>query len=152
MARSIAHCICATCGAEFKKVAFKRNRTEAYAWQEWAKVNCDECPECYAKRIAQENAAKVQALGLPEIIGKSEKQVKYASDLRAKYAIDHTKEIQYIKKMLHIAQTDEAKAQATAAGMTVEEVFKATIEKLHLESALVCVIETEAHKIIEALI
>lgn len=152
MARAIAICMCATCGTEFEKVAFKRNRTEADSWQEWAEANCDECPECYAKRMAQENAEKVQALGLPEITGKSEKQIRYALDIRAKYAVDHTREIRYIKKMLHIAQTDEAKAQATAAGMAVEEVFKATIEKLHLESALVCVIETDAHKIIEALI
>ena len=152
MARAIAICMCATCGIEFEKVAFKRNRTEADSWQEWAEANCDECPECYAKRMAQENAEKVQALGLPEITGKSEKQIRYAFDLRTKYAVDHTKEIRYIKKMFQIAQTDEAKAQAAAAGMTVEEVFKATIEKMHLQSALVCVIETEAHKIIEALI
>lgn len=152
MARAIAICMCATCGTEFEKVAFKRNRTEADSWQEWAEANCDECPECYAKRMAQENAKKVQALGLPEITGKSEKQIRYAFDLRTKYAVDHTKEIRYIKKMFQIAQTDEAKAQAAAAGMTVEEVFKATIEKMHLQSALVCAIETEAHKIIETLI
>lgn len=152
MARAIAICMCATCGTEFEKVAFKRNRTEADSWQEWAEANCDECPECYAKRMAQENAEKVQALGLPEITGKSEKQIRYAFDLRTKYAVNHTKEIRYIKKMFQISQTDEAKTQAAAAGMTVEEVVKATIEKMHLQSALVCVIETEAHKIIEALI
>ena len=152
MARAIAICMCATCGTEFEKVAFKRNRTEADSWQEWAEANCDECPECYAKRMAQENAEKVQSLNLPEITGKSEKQIAYALDLRVKYAVNHTREIKYVKKMLHIAQTDEAKAQAAAAGMTVEEVFKATIEKMHLQSALVCMIETEAHKIIEALI
>lgn len=151
MARVIAECKCEVCGVLFKKVAFKRNRTEADSWKEWAEENCKECPECYAKRMAQENAEKVQSLNLPEITGKSEKQIAYALDLRVKYAVNHTREIKYVKKMLHIAQTDEAKAQAAAAGMTVEEVFKATIEKLHLESALVCVIETEAHKIIEAL-
>lgn len=152
MARAIAICMCATCGIKFEKAAFKRNRTEADSWQEWAEANCDECPECYAKRMAQERAKKVQALGLPEITGKSEKQIKYALDLRTKYVVDHTKEIKYVKRMLQISQTDEAKAQAAAAGMTVEEVFKATIEKMHLQIALVCVIETEAHKIIEALI
>lgn len=151
MARAIAECKCEVCGVLFKKVAFKRNRTEADSWKEWAEENCKECPECYAKRMAQENAEKVQSLNLPEITGKSEKQIAYALDLRVKYAVSHTRVIKYVKKMLHIAQTDEAKAQAAAAGMTVEEVFKATIEKLHLESALVCVIETEAHKIIEAL-
>lgn len=59
MARARVTCICSTCGAEFEKI--KRgcyNRAAANSWEEWARENIDECPECYKKRRREEEAEK----------------------------------------------------------------------------------------------
>ena len=152
MARTIAECKCEVCGVLFKKVAFKRNRTEAHSFQEWAEENCKECPECYAKRVAKERAQKVEAMGLPEIKAVSEKQLKYASDLRTKYAAENEDLIKIFRRLMKAAATQEAREAAEKQGITVEEAVAANIKYYKLEKAQVCVTEAEAHKIIEALI
>ena len=57
MAKAIAKCVCAECGAEFERVAFKRNRREADEWIEWAQANLNKCPQCWGK----EQRAKEEA-------------------------------------------------------------------------------------------
>ena len=47
MANATVMCKCEKCGKEFMKEKICRNRTEADSFEEWAKENCTECPECY---------------------------------------------------------------------------------------------------------
>lgn len=87
MAKATAICTCATCGAEFEKIAFKRNRTEANEWEAWAVANIDECPDCYRARLAAERDAEnraamedAKATGLPSLTG-SDKQIAWATTI-----------------------------------------------------------------------
>ena len=89
MAKASVMCKCEKCGKEFKKEKICHNRREADRFEEWAKENCTECPECYKARIESQKAEKAKALkekyNLPEIVGVSEKQVAYANSLRDEY-------------------------------------------------------------------
>lgn len=91
MAKAIVMCKCEKCGKEFKKEKICHNRSEANSFEEWAKENCTECPECYKARIESQKAEKANVLkekyNLPEIIGASEKQVNYANSLRDEYIV-----------------------------------------------------------------
>ena len=89
MAKASIMCKCEKCGKEFKKEKICHNRREANEFEEWAKGNCTECPDCYKARIESERAEKSRVLkekyNLPEIVGVSEKQVAYANSLRDDY-------------------------------------------------------------------
>ena len=91
MAKASVMCKCEKCGKEFKKEKICHNRAEADNFEEWAKENCTECPECYKARIESQKAEKANVLkekyNLPEIIGASEKQVAYANSLRDEYIV-----------------------------------------------------------------
>lgn len=150
MAKTIATCTCKTCGAKFEKIIYKNSRAEAESAKEWAEQNITECPDCYAASKAK----KESSMGLPEIVGNSDKQIKYASDLRAKYTTSHREEIEQISTLYKFAfgeNQEEAKAQAASAGMTVEDAFKRTVEACELEKAYVCIVEANASAIINAL-
>lgn len=58
MARAIATCKCNTCGKEFEKIAYKYNSKQASEWKKWAEENIIECPQCYGKRMREEEAKK----------------------------------------------------------------------------------------------
>lgn len=49
MAKAVAHCKCATCGAEFTKEATKYNRRLADEWVRWAESTFRQCPSCWGK-------------------------------------------------------------------------------------------------------
>lgn len=79
---------CTTCGKEFTMEKHCMNRKQADNWEEYMQDAERECPECYKARRAAERAEAVEKFSaefdLPEITGVSEKQIKYANDLRAK--------------------------------------------------------------------
>lgn len=91
MAKATVNCTCGTCGKTFTKFADKRNRREADAWEAWARENIVECPECYKARIRAEKLAKAEEtigdVELVELTG-SEKQIKWANDIRAQKLAD----------------------------------------------------------------
>lgn len=136
MARAIANCKCEKCGETFEKIAFKYNRTEADKWQAWAEKNCTICPDCWRKLQQEEDAAKaaeiIKELHLPEITGKSEKQVKYANDLRNKLLAKPSaaERLRYISRCLSDEQFEgrkQCEEMAAKEGLPVEEwIEKAT--------------------------
>lgn len=157
MARAIAECTCSQCGAKFEKVQFRPNRKMADEWQAWAEENCTTCPECFRKQKQEKDAAKaaeiIERLSLPEITGKSERQIKFAADLRNKLLVqpETAKNLQLIADCL----TDEqCKAQAEKEGMSVEAwVAKAAKRKWYNGDALWTVYKfDDARYIIDALI
>lgn len=157
MARAIAECTCATCGAKFEKVQFRPNRKMADEWQAWAEENCTTCPECFRKEKQEKDAAKaaeiIERFSLPEITGKSEKQIKFAADLRTKLLVkpETEKSLQLIAECLN---DEKCKAQAEKEGISVEEwVAKAAKRKWYNGEALWTVYKSgEARYIIDALI
>lgn len=157
MARAIAECTCATCGAKFEKVQFRPNRKMADEWQAWAEENCTTCPDCWQKEKQEKDAAKaaeiIERSSLPEITGKSEKQIKFAADLRTKLLVkpETAQNLQLIAECLN---DEKCKAQAEKEGMSVEAwVAKAVKRKWYNGDALWTVYKFgEARYIIDALI
>lgn len=157
MARAIAECTCATCGAKFEKVQFRPNRKMADEWQAWAEENCTTCPECFQKQKQEKDAAKaaeiIERFNLPEITGKSERQIKFAADLRNKLLVqpETAKNLQLIAECLN---DEQCKAQAEKEGMSVDAwVAKAAKRKWYNGDALWTVYKFgEARYIIDALI
>lgn len=94
MAKATVKLICATCGQSFEISKICYNRTDANNWEAYMSDRDDcTCSECYKKAKQAECEAEKQKfvedvyskLPLPQIEGVSEKQVKYAEDLRIKF-------------------------------------------------------------------
>lgn len=108
MAKAAASCTCATCGKPFEIVRYEYNRKSANEFERWAEANCDECPECYRTRIRAEEAEKAAKIaaelgGVPEITGKSEKQIDFAISLRNQILSKSTaQEREFAKKLVDI--------------------------------------------------
>ena len=89
MAKARVYITCDTCGCEFEHSKVCYNRADAERYEEWAREHITTCPKCWrdAKREQEVlDAAKAvddAGVELPELVG-SEKQVKWASELRVK--------------------------------------------------------------------
>lgn len=94
MAKAVVNLICEKCGAEYTRTKICYNRKEADSWEAYMtdRAECL-CLECYKEKKKAEYEAEKQKfvdecyskLNLPQIDGVSEKQVKYAEDLRIKF-------------------------------------------------------------------
>lgn len=124
MARAIANCKCEKCGETFEKIAFKYNRTEADKWQAWAEENCTICPDCWRKLQQEEDASKaaeiIERFNLPEITGKSDKQIKYASDLRDKL-LAQEESAKRLAGIVRFLNDEKCRENAAKQGMSIEE-------------------------------
>lgn len=97
MARVKLTLTCSCCGQHFERIHFCNNSRDAAAYEEWAKENLDTCPGCYAAKKSANQAAKLDSYiaefskdhPLPEIDGTSEKQIKYAADLRRNFIFEN---------------------------------------------------------------
>lgn len=58
MAYGKAECICTVCGETFYKEKKLRNRTEANSWERWASEHYDLCPNCYSKKMRENEINK----------------------------------------------------------------------------------------------
>lgn len=155
-------CTCDTCGKEFE---YRRkglaNRAAADSFEEWAKDHINECPDCRAKRKLEE--AKAQAvedaklvenydITLPELKG-SEKQIKWATDIRAKFLAETIKDKIYdVKKVQSYAMKnipDDFKKQLNDQGMTVDEYLEAMKKKSYIKKIMIMTTESSASEIID---
>lgn len=161
MAKATIRCKCEQCGRDFDKVKYFRSGKDADHWAEWAKSAepYTLCIDCYrAKQEAQE-AAKAAEYELPVISGKSDKQIDYASKLRARYVSRHDSEIKQIQEITakyKAMEEAEKKDLAKSSGLTYDEDdnivlaegFKRT---RRLADAYLCLTESDAGTIIETL-
>lgn len=157
MARAIANCKCEKCGETFEKIAFKYNRTEADKWQAWAEENCTICPDCWRKLQQEEDAAKaaeiIDFFNLPEITGKSDKQIKYASDLRDKL-LAQKESAKRLAGIVRFLNDEKCRENAAKQGMSIEEYAeKQAARAWVINGKALCVIlrTGEARDIIDAL-
>ena len=151
MAKAIATYKCPDCGATVERRIDGFNRRDADSKKEWAEAHPLLCADCYRKQ--QREAAA--ALSLPTINGVSEKQVEYATDLRAKFVAQHEKTVADA-----IATRDDPDKQgaiaaaAEKAGVTIEAFICQTLNKSPykwLYAAYVVSTATEAREIIDIL-
>lgn len=93
MAVAKAYLTCTQCGKEFVWRHACPNRKAADSYERWADSNVSLCPECSAKEYREEKAARLAAdiealpVELPDNLVGSEKQIVWAKDIRAKYAV-----------------------------------------------------------------
>lgn len=93
MAMANVKLICKACGNEFGWRRECHSRRDADSSEAWARDNITLCPECAAKARREAEAAKqaeaVKGLSveLPDNLTGSEKQIAWAKDIRAKYAL-----------------------------------------------------------------
>lgn len=81
MAKATAYCTCSTCKKTFVITAYKRNRTEADSFEQWAVENITECRDCERARINEAARKASEEAGLAELTG-SEKQIAWATTIR----------------------------------------------------------------------
>lgn len=151
MAKAIATYKCPDCGATVERRIGGFNRRDADSKKEWAEAHPLLCADCYRKQ--QREAAA--ALSLPTIHGVSDKQVEYATDLRAKFVAQHEKTVADA-----IATRDDPDKQAAIAaaaekaGVTIKEFIRQNLDKFPykwLYAAYVVSTATEARDIIDTL-
>ena len=119
MAKAIAHCKCKKCGETFTKENVLQNRSDANRWAEWAEANITLCPKCWGEAQREQEEERYKALKdelrLPEITGKSDKQIAFADDLRARYVAQHAEELRKMR-----GQIDGVNAEAVTKVMAEE--------------------------------
>lgn len=87
--------VCPECGKEFEVRKACRNTREAESYEAWVAKQgwvCSECAEAATAAVAEKAIAK---FGMPEITGKSDKQIKYANDLRNKFISNRCDDLAY---------------------------------------------------------
>lgn len=143
MAKAIVMCKCEKCGKEFKKEKICHNRAEADNFEEWAKENCTECPECYKARMELLRTQKAKEIkekyDLPEIVGASEKQVAYANSLRDEYVafcardsfgVNYFERIDEMRDELN-QYPDRVAKKSAQMGLTEQEYIEKKISRVY---------------------
>lgn len=152
----MATCVCEICGKEFVKTKNCRNRSEADNFEQWAKDNCTECPDCYAERVKKEradNAAElVKEFGWQEEIqGVSDKQIAYAKNLRDKYITENAAKIRTVIEGLNTLSKEKMEEFAKKRGITVEKGIENTYRAYYVVEAYTLKAENKANVIIDLL-
>ena len=125
MAIAKAICKCEVCGKTFEFRKERANRSEARSFEAWAAENITKCPECKSKEW-KEKIRKANE-GLPNLTG-SEKQIAWASDIRAK-AIWNLQELLNDKAFKDVSEdlsafADSILAQKTEARWWIDQRYK----------------------------
>ena len=93
MAKATAHLTCSRCGAEYIRTKICYNRADANSWESWMESHQEGnlCTQCYFEEQKEKEAElrdKLESeLSLPALTG-TEKQIKWARDIRAKLISD----------------------------------------------------------------
>lgn len=89
MAMASVNLICKACGNEFTWSKKCYSRRDADSSEAWARENITLCPECAAKARREAEAAELAEAvkALPDNLTGSDKQIAWAKDIRAKYAL-----------------------------------------------------------------
>lgn len=132
MAKAIAYCTCEKCGEEFIKENRLMSRSAADSWTEWAEANVTICPKCWRK-AKQDNAEKryealKDELRLPEITGKSDKQIAFARDLRVRYVAQHAEELREMRMKIDNVNTEAVAKVMAAEGVDEDGAMRKALE------------------------
>lgn len=143
MAKWKADCICSECGKHYEREGFEYNRRLADSKAKYVEEHAGLCPECYEKSCIKkaEEVMASKGFALPEIKGKSDRQIKYAFDLRIK-------SINKYKGLLDkISNVDIEKIKTFYEQSKNDNKYKCH-PLLMIAS---CIVESNAHELIEIL-
>ena len=151
--------VCSECGQTATRRVRKYNSRDAREYEEWFKSQpVHICPDCYAKhqREAKLNELNEVLKGykLPEIVGKSEKQTKYANDCRVRRLVNNVDNVQ---KALRVYAPSEGLTVNRNVGTLVNKMYKAfpdvrqseLLAVLFQNPTMFYLIETEARRLID---
>ena len=153
MARVKIECTCKVCGEKFTHIKTKYNREQADSYEEWAKEHITICPDCFRRNETETEINKAESkYQLPELTGKSEKQIAYARKLRAEY-INKSSNVEGCIKMLNKDEAFMAQVNKYATGKRIseEEAIAELIKSHRLEKIIACLQETEAGKLLDVI-
>nr|DAW64438.1 MAG TPA: DNA REPAIR HELICASE RAD25, SSL2, PRE-INITIATION COMPLEX, RNA POLYMERASE.0A [Caudoviricetes sp.] len=155
MAKAIATYKCPDCGATVERRIGGFNRRDADSKKEWAEAHPLLCADCYRKQQRKQQREAAAALSLPTIHGVSDKQVEYATDLRAKFVAQHEKTVADAIATRDAPDKQAAiAAAAEKAGVTIEAFVRQSLDKSPyrwLYAAYIVSTATEARDIIDTL-
>ena len=124
MAKAIAYCKCEKCGKEFVKENRFQGRDLADNWTKWAEANVTLCPKCWGQAMRERDEKRYDALKdelrLPEITGKSEKQIAFANDLRIRCVARNAERLKEVRKEIDSVSAEEV-AKVMAEKKTDED-------------------------------
>lgn len=150
---------CKDCGRTFTHRKECYNRREAEEYEAWAIRNIDTCLGCKKKAMDAQQMESLDAIltkygaQLPAINGVSEKQIKYAEDMRIRYLAS---ELGKVEKYCRVMQTlnDPERAAKFAGicsenGITVEDAIRQSMQAMYLDKVMLMMTETEARMILD---
>ena len=147
MARSKLTLTCQTCGQEFERITFNRNRSDANKYDDWARENITECPDCYNRRLYAEQDAIYH---FPPITGVSDKQIQYAETVRAHYVARNAKELAQAAKGIERLKPDAIRQYAEAHECTEEHTRRLYFQKFYLLHAYIILTSGKATDILDS--
>lgn len=158
MAKAIANCTCEFCGASFQKSTIKPNARLAADWVKWAEANITLCPECYGKTKEFDVDERITALEkvhpLPEITGASEKQIKFASDMRRKFLRNklNCQLAENAVKVMAETSPDAVKRYAEERGVPEADAWETFFKDKSQLAVYIVLTSSEARKVLDALL
>lgn len=124
MAKAVAYCKCEKCGEEFVKENRLMSRSAADNWTEWAEANITICPKCWSKAKREKDEKRYDELKdelrLPEITGKSDKQIAFANDLRIRCVARNAERLREVRREIDGVSAEEV-AEVMAEKKTDED-------------------------------
>lgn len=147
MARSKLTLTCQTCGQEFERITFHRNRSDANQYDDWARENITECPACYNRRLyAEQNAI----YHFPPITGVSNKQIQYAETVRTRYVAQNANQLAQAAEKIKAINPDYIRQYAEAHACTEEHTRRLLFKKFYLLHAYIILTSGKATDILDS--
>ena len=124
---------CKKCGKKFEHRATKHSRKEANDYEAWARNYVDTCPECYKAEMREAETKRGEEVSkkfhLPEITEGTEKQIKFASDLRARFILRNQEDVAGMAEALeYLADDSKLEELSGECGKSVDDI-RAELEK-----------------------
>lgn len=155
MAKATVICKCKKCGKDFKVERVFGNRRLADEWEATAGERYDVCHDCYREQMNDEITDKAAMLvnqyNMPEIVGASEKQIKYANDLRAKYLLSNARSIDTMRDKLSKVDPEKLDEYLRKEKVTYEKFAEKMYAEYEIPEAYKLYTMTNASEIINLL-
>lgn len=142
-------CVCSKCQKIFIFKKECHNGLDAEKARRYALKHRDTCPECYAAEQHQLAMDRAVALNLPEIRGRTEKQISFAFSLRDKYITSHEVGIRYAMTQLDKVNPNRIPPAAQKRGLEEEECVEEAFRRVDLHKEFLCLTESDARILID---
>lgn len=144
--------ICGVCGNTFTTKRECHNMLEAELLEhKLQRRRKPICPDCYRKSKNKEAIERAAQLQLPEIIGRTDKQIAYAFSLRDSYICAHRGQFNRTKQEFEKIHPYKIPVTAIKYGLPEDECVAEAFRRVGLYQAYICLAEINAQIIIDNL-